>query len=137
MKTSWQTYTNYRKSTIFPPLPNKGKNLHFVTAKLAFAKLSSGGPKAEGVGFEPTVPLPVQQFSRLSYSTTLAPFLIKLHCPFLRGIFLSHDSCCPHSVLVLSELEELEAFDCPETSSPVTNSFSRALQILRTCLDAF
>ncbi len=28
---------------------------------------------AEGVGFEPTVPVKAQQFSRLSRSTTLAP----------------------------------------------------------------
>ena len=30
---------------------------------------------AEGVGFEPTVPFQVQQFSKLPDSTTLAPFL--------------------------------------------------------------
>ncbi len=33
----------------------------------------SGG--AERVGFEPTVQLPAQQFSRLSHSATLAPLL--------------------------------------------------------------
>ena len=33
---------------------------------------------AERVGFEPTVPFRVQQFSRLSYSTTLAPLRIGL-----------------------------------------------------------
>ncbi len=52
-------------------------------------KLKSKIEMAERVGFEPTVPVKVQQFSRLPDSTTLAPLReIDVRCQFLD--FLKH-----------------------------------------------
>ncbi len=44
---------------------------------------------AERVGFEPTVPVRVQQFSRLPDSTTLAPLLINGKCKVKNGKFIN------------------------------------------------
>ncbi len=71
--------SNVANSTALAPFPRYFK-FQISDSKLFFQSgiwnLESGIKMAERVGFEPTEPVKVQQFSRLPDSTTLAPLLL-------------------------------------------------------------